>query len=694
MIQDKTRTPFNVGRAIELQGFRLHEVQPLAQGLEGKVDNPQEVLREILVWTGGQPFLTQKLCHLVLSVGEEPPLLRGEQEWIEQMVTSRIIENWESTDEPEHLRTIRDRILRDQQRAGRRLGLYQQILQQGEIAADDSYNQIELRLSGLVVEQQGKLRVYNRIYGAVFNQDWVERALADLRPYAALISAWLASNCNDESRLLRGQALRDAQAWAVGKSLGDKDYQFLARSQEFEQREVQVALEAERQAKQILAEAQRKAELALEEERKANQGLAEAQQKTKQQMSLGGVAMVIMLAIAAIAGVFAQNSIQIAQEGTRLERDGTSALRQLESVGSGYGEIDALLTAMQAGQGLKKQIKDNTPLKDYPAFSPIFALQQILFGIREQNQLKGHLGSVNSVSFSRDGQTIATASSDNTARLWSRNGQLLSELKGHLGSVYSLSFSPDGQTIATASSDKTARLWPVRDLPGWLAQGCDWLSNYLVTHPTNLATLEVCQTASNRLAAVPFLVKEGEEQARAGNLETAITTFQTALKWNPNLNFDPETKAKNLADPASITEQKPNKAQKAKNEKKMTKYLLPTNSKVYVGPDNSVTNHPAPGYVEKTLPTVNKYTGDDGGYIAVYSRDPKGSVYSIGNGIYVVGQIRLQGYYQGRIFQPRGHENQDISASQDLKNLTNEIFPGREGGTWAGGDTGGWFDLQ
>ncbi|MFB2975692.1 hypothetical protein [Microseira sp. BLCC-F43] len=40
-----------------------------------------------------------------------------------------IIRKWESQDEPEHLRTIRDRILRNSQRAGRLLGIYQQILQ-------------------------------------------------------------------------------------------------------------------------------------------------------------------------------------------------------------------------------------------------------------------------------------------------------------------------------------------------------------------------------------------------------------------------------------------------------------------------------------------------------------------------------------------------------------------------------------
>ncbi len=61
LIQDKQRTPFNIGQAIELNGFQLAEAEPLAQGLVGKFSNPLEVLGEILAWTEGQPFLTQKL---------------------------------------------------------------------------------------------------------------------------------------------------------------------------------------------------------------------------------------------------------------------------------------------------------------------------------------------------------------------------------------------------------------------------------------------------------------------------------------------------------------------------------------------------------------------------------------------------------------------------------------------------------
>jgi hypothetical protein len=68
-------------------------------------------------------------------------------------VRTHVIENWESQDEPQHLRTIRDRILRSVQRTETLLKLYQQILQQSEIVADDSADQMELRLSGLVVKQ-------------------------------------------------------------------------------------------------------------------------------------------------------------------------------------------------------------------------------------------------------------------------------------------------------------------------------------------------------------------------------------------------------------------------------------------------------------------------------------------------------------------------------------------------------------
>ncbi|MEH1871121.1 AAA-like domain-containing protein, partial [Nostoc sp.] len=255
LIQDKRRTPFNIGQAIDLTGFKLAEAEPLARGLAA-VGNAQELMQAVLDWTGGQPFLTQKVCKLV--VGEQGG--RGAGEWVENLLRRGIIENWETQDEPEHLKTIRDRILRSgEQRTGRLLGLYQQILQQGEIVADDSPEQTELRLTGLVVKRDGKLQIYNRIYIEVFKQEWCDKILANLRPYSDTLNAWVESKFQDESRLLRGKTLQDAQEWAVGKSLSDLDYQFLAASQELERLEVKRNLELAKKEQEILTAANQKA---------------------------------------------------------------------------------------------------------------------------------------------------------------------------------------------------------------------------------------------------------------------------------------------------------------------------------------------------------------------------------------------------------------------------------------------------
>lgn len=121
-----------------------------------------------------------------------------EAEWVAQFVRSQIIENWETKDEPEHLKTIRDRLLRDEQRTGRLLGLYQQILQNAQIVANDSPEQMELRLSGLVVKRDGTLLVYNPIYAQVFNLSWLNQILAQLRPYADALNAWIASDTKSD----------------------------------------------------------------------------------------------------------------------------------------------------------------------------------------------------------------------------------------------------------------------------------------------------------------------------------------------------------------------------------------------------------------------------------------------------------------------------------------------------------------
>ncbi|MEU9992876.1 trypsin-like peptidase domain-containing protein [Streptomyces sp. NPDC048045] len=91
-----------------------------------------------------------------------------------------------------------------------------------------------------------------------------------------------------------------------------------------------------------------------------------------------------------------------------------------------------------------------------------FATLQDAAALLQHRSLTDHTREVYSVAFSLDGRTLATGSTDGTARLWGvPTGRTRTVLRGHSNEVWSVAFSPDGRTLATGSADRTARLWDV-----------------------------------------------------------------------------------------------------------------------------------------------------------------------------------------------------------------------------------------
>ncbi len=473
LIADKKRTPFNIGRAINLRGFELHEAQPLAAGLASAVTNYQPILKQILAWTSGQPFLTQKLCYLAYmatkSTTKTVTIPAGtEKFWVDSLVREHIIDKWESQDEPEHLKTIKYRVVSNKQRAGRLLGIYQQILQSrlpifwdceggksdflpafgnhseshfsrgaAGISADDSPEQIELLLSGLIVKINGYLHLRNRIYAEIFNLEWVDKQLGQLRPYSQTFDAWIASQQTDYSRLLRGKALKDGQIWAQGKSLSNLDYQFLAASAELDRREVQQGLEAER-IKEV--------EARLAQEKKSAK---------RQKLLLFAVSIAMLLAI--VLGV---TSYSLYCRAAIREREARiSEIAALVSSSEGLfasdRRLDALIEAIKAKRRLQKLGDTGKKIEN----QVINVLRQAVYEIDEYNRLSGHKAAVMTVDISPDSQLIASGSVDKTIKLWRRDGREVATLKGHQAIVRSVKFSPDGELIASGGDDGTVKLW-------------------------------------------------------------------------------------------------------------------------------------------------------------------------------------------------------------------------------------------
>ena len=174
LIRDTRTTPFNVGQRIELNDFTEREAAPLLTGLERKETIAAALLKRVLYWTGGHPYLTQRLCR---AVAEDASTTDGTGV---DRLCGELFLSTRARERDDNLLFVRERILRSEADLAGLLDLYQKVLKNKSVS-DDRANPLigVLQLAGITRVVDGRLAVRNRIYHHVFDREWVKANMPD-----------------------------------------------------------------------------------------------------------------------------------------------------------------------------------------------------------------------------------------------------------------------------------------------------------------------------------------------------------------------------------------------------------------------------------------------------------------------------------------------------------------------------------
>ncbi|MBV9924202.1 MAG: AAA-like domain-containing protein [Acidobacteria bacterium] len=286
LIKDTRTTPFNVGQRIELTDFGEDEARPLAAGLGREGNLGETLLRRVLYWTGGHPYLTQRLCQAVAE-DEGVDSTAGVDRLCEELFLSN-----RARERDDNLLFVRERLLRGETDRVALLDLYGRVLSGRNVPDDETDPLVNaLRLSGIARAERGRLHVRNRIYGHVFDRNWVVANMPDaevLRQRAAyrrgllraagvaaviflLLGALSVVALTQRNRALEEARRADRNAQERERALTDlkKALDETELQRGFAEGQRQVADEAREEAEHQREEAERQKEIAQEKSRQA-----------------------------------------------------------------------------------------------------------------------------------------------------------------------------------------------------------------------------------------------------------------------------------------------------------------------------------------------------------------------------------------------------------------------------------------
>lgn len=205
-----------------------------------------------------------------------------------------------------------------------------------------------------------------------------------------------------------------------------------------------------------------------------------------------------------------------------------------------------LVPQRQAGVGIQAYATAFSPVTD--ALAAGYQDGSIYFwpNVRRADQwqtlagLSGHRNWVNSLSFSVDGQVLASSSDDQTVQLWSLSANeprplFVQPLRKHTSLVWSVAYSPNNQTFASAGSDSQIILWSLAGsrLDRQTLPGHDGLINGLAVAAGPQGAL-IASGAADGLRLWSEGVRFASTEARTALVPVSNSIQGRSLAFSPN----------------------------------------------------------------------------------------------------------------------------------------------------------------
>jgi len=468
LIKERRTTPYNVGRTVELRDYdpEQDDLGPLQRAVSENPPHGETVVRAVLRWTGGHPYLTARLCEDFMRKGGRSP------EDVDRMVEEGY-SNLRELERDIHfepaLRFMQKRV----EDRSATLQLYRRIWRGRREPDRVAPAQIALKLAGLVKrDDRGLLVVRNPIYRRVFTDRWAREAMpaldrrlratryiAAVAVVAAVLAAWLQAATQQISTL--EHALDD---YGVALDAHRK----LKRLPPYEAKANEL-LAGFYERRALRAEIVEDRDQAILWRLRA-QGTHPTSERARRMGELAGLDYKQLIATFHMGAGARRDALGLYfayQVPVALSPDGSRVL-------TGSDDNTASLWSASDGSPIGQPMKHSSLVRAV-AFSPDGS--RVLTGSDDNiarlwsasdgspvGQPMKHSDSVLVVAFSPDGSRVLTGSNDNTARLWSASdGSPIGQPMKHSSLVLAVAFGPDGSRVLTGDFHNTARLWSASD---------------------------------------------------------------------------------------------------------------------------------------------------------------------------------------------------------------------------------------